>query len=182
MDNLSFKEQATTGLIANSGNADGMKPHGRFHVECFDSEGNLRWAEDADNTVVTVGKNDMEAKYFSGSTYTAAFYVGLKASVGGISLADTMAVHSGWTESTSYSNSTRPAFTAGTPSGGVVANTASPAVYNINATTTIYGCFVTTDSTKSGTTGTLFSVADFASSRAVLSGDTLSVTYQLTLS
>ena len=180
MDNLSIKEQAITGLVANNSNNDGIQTHGRFKVECFDRDGTTRWMEEFDNTVVTVGKNDMEAKYFSGSSYTAAFYTGLKNS-GTASTSDTMAAHSTWTENTSYSNSTRPTFTAGTPSSAVVSNTLSPAVYNINATTTIYGCFITTDSTKGGTTGTLFSVADFGSSRAVLSGDTLSVTYQLTL-
>jgi hypothetical protein len=57
------------------------------------------------------------------------------------------------------------------------------AVFNINATSTVGGAFLTSNSTKSGTTGTLFSAADFQSpgDRSVASGDTLNVTYTLSL-
>jgi hypothetical protein len=179
-DSVNALDWATTGLAANTGAESGVKTNGHFIVECRDADGNLRWAEASDNLVVTVGKNDMEAKYFSGSSYTAAFYVGLKGT-GTALAADTMASHASWSEIVPYSNSTRPAFTAGTPASGVVSNSGSVAVFNINATSTVYGCFITTDSTKSGTTGILFSASDFATARAVLSGDTLSVTYTLTL-
>jgi mevalonate kinase len=65
----------------------------------------------------------------------------------------------------------------------VITNSASVAVFSINATTTIAGAFLSSDNTKSGTTGVLFSVANFASpgDRAVVSGDTLNVTYTFSL-
>jgi hypothetical protein len=179
-DSIKALDWATAGLKAKSGAESNMKTRGHFSVECRDAEGNLRWFESNDNLVVTEGKNDMEAKYFSGSSYTAAFYVGLKGT-GTALAADTMASHSSWSEITPYSNGTRPAFTAGTPVSGVVSNSASVAVFNINATSTIYGCFITTNNTTGGTTGILFAASDFSVSRAVLSGDTLSVTYTLTL-
>jgi hypothetical protein len=48
----------------------------------------------------------------------------------------------------------------------------------MNASATIAGAFVTTDNTKSGTTGTLFSVGNFTvGDRGVVSGDTVNVTY-----
>lgn len=179
-DSIKVADWAAAGLAAKSGAESEMKTHGRFSVECRDAEGNLRWAEASDNLVVTAGKNDMEAKYFSGSSYTAAFYVGLKGT-GTALAADTMASHASWSEIVPYSNSTRPAFTAGTPASGVVSNSGSVAVFNINATSTIYGCFITTNNTPSGTTGTLFAASDFSVNRSVLSGDILSVTYTLTL-
>jgi hypothetical protein len=91
-----------------------------------------------------------------------------------------MSSHAGWTENTDYSQSVRQTLTLGTASAGSIDNTASKATYSINATATIAGAFITSDSTKSGTTGTLYGVVDFASSRAVISGDTLEVTVTLT--
>jgi hypothetical protein len=65
----------------------------------------------------------------------------------------------------------------------VVTNSASPATFNINGTTTVGGAFLTSGSAKSGTSGTLFSAADFSApgDRSVVSGDILSVTYTFSL-
>jgi hypothetical protein len=65
----------------------------------------------------------------------------------------------------------------------VVTNAASPATFNINATSTVGGAFLTSGSAKNGTTGTLFSAADFAApgDRSVVSGDIISVTYTFSL-
>ena len=62
-------------------------------------------------------------------------------------------------------------------------NSASPASFSINATATVGGAFLTSNNTKSGTTGTLYSAADFGSpgDRSVASGDVLTVTYTLSL-
>jgi hypothetical protein len=99
---------------------------------------------------------------------------------------DTMASHAGWTEVTAYSNGTRVTatfVTATTANPSVVTNTASPAVFNINGSTTVGGAFLTSNDTKGGTTGTLFSAADFGSpgDRSVVNSDTLSVTYTFSL-
>jgi hypothetical protein len=66
----------------------------------------------------------------------------------------------------------------------VVTNTASKAVFSINATTTVGGAFLVNNNTKGGSTGTLFSAADFQSpgDRSVVSGDILNVTYTFSLS
>jgi hypothetical protein len=175
-DAINLADGAGAGLVARHEVNDFVGVAGRFTVTCRDAEGNIRWEDDFPNLVVTAGKNDLLNKYFLGSAYTAAFFVGLKGT-GTIAAGDTMASHAGWTDITGYSNATRPAFTAASSTAGSSTNSASPAVFNINATNTVAGCFITTSSTVGGTTGTLFSAADFASSRAVLSGDTLTVTY-----
>jgi hypothetical protein len=53
----------------------------------------------------------------------------------------------------------------------------------MNGTVTIAGAFLISNSTKSGTTGILFSASTFQSpgARAVVSGDTLNVTYEFSL-
>ena len=75
-----------------------------------------------------------------------------------------------------------PAFTPGSISGGSVDNSASKAVFNINANNTLVGgLFLSDNSTKGGTTGTLYGMAPFSSIgfRQLNNGDTLSVTVTL---
>lgn len=158
-------------------------PRFRFDVECYDRVGKLKWRESVHNTVMTAGKNDLLTNYFKGSAYTAAFFVGLvdNASFSAISAADTSASHAGWVEAVPYSNGTRPALTLGTAASGSIDNSASKASYTINATATVNGAFVITNSTKSGTTGILYSASSFGATRGVISGDTLNVQVTLTV-
>jgi hypothetical protein len=93
-----------------------------------------------------------------------------------------MASHGGWAESTAYSESVRQTLTLGTPSAGSVSNTASKATFTINATATIGGAFMASNSTKSGTTGTLYGGGAFSANRSLFSSDVLTVTVTLTAS
>jgi len=161
---------------------------GAYTVTCIAADGTIRWEETFKNLVVNVGKTDLLNKYFAGSSYTATWYLGLVdgASTPTYNAADTMSSHSGWTENVGYSQSTRPAaaFGAASASGGGAGTagtgtiSTSATAFTINATGTIAGAFLTTVSTKSGTTGTLYSAGSFTTgNRSVLSGDTLNVTY-----
>jgi hypothetical protein len=168
--------------------SDGLRGGGRFKVECLDKDGNLKWAAESKNLVVNVGLQDMNTQYFKGATYTAAWYIGLygAASSNNPAASDTMSSHLGWVEITGYSNANRPTATFGTATTAdpsVIDNSASPASFSINATNTIGGAFLVSNNTKGGTTGILFSAADFQSpgDRAVVSGDTLNVTYTFSL-
>ena len=165
---------------------EGAKGGGVFTVTCFDKDGNLKWQESAHNLVVNEGLADMNDKYFSGSGYTAAWYLGLVTGPGGsntYAAADTLASHAGWTENTDYSGN-RKAATFGTPTTAdpsVIDNSGSVAVFAITGTATIAGAFLA--SVDTGTSGVLFSVSNFQSpgDRSVTSGDTLNVTYQFSL-
>jgi len=175
-------------VTGNGGASEGLKGGGVFEVICRDKDGNIKWTAKSHNLVVNVGLQDMNAKYFSGSSYTAAWYIGLYGAGASNTPAagDTMSSHAGWTEDTNYSESTRPACTFGTATTAdpsVITNTASPAAFSINASTTIGGAFLTSNNTKSGTTGILFSASDFSSpgDRAVVSGDSINVTYTFSL-
>jgi hypothetical protein len=187
-DKVKSKDVASSSLIAGGSAADSTSAKGVYKIQCHDKDGNLKWEDEAPNLVVNEGLQDMNAKYFTGTTYTAAWYLGLYGSGATNSPAagDTMASHAGWTEVTAYSQATRPACTFGTPTTAnpsVATNSASPASFSINGTTTVGGAFLTSNNTKGGTTGTLYSAADFSApgDRAVVSGDTLSVTYTLSL-
>jgi hypothetical protein len=187
-DKVKSKDVASSSLIAGGSAADSASAKGVYKIQCHDAQGNLKWEDEAPNLVVNEGLQDMNAKYFTGTTYTAAWYLGLYGAGASNSPAagNTMASHSSWTEVTAYSQSTRPACTFGTPTTAnpsVATNSASPASFSINATTTVGGAFLTSNNTKGGSTGTLYSAADFSSpgDRAVVSGDTLSVTYTLSL-
>jgi hypothetical protein len=187
-ENAASVDLVSAGIQMNKVAGENMSAKGRFIVECFDKDGSLKWREDNDNLVVNVGLQDMNTQYFKGSAYTALWYVGLygAAATNNPAAGDTMASHAGWTENTTYSNATRPQAvfgTATTANPSVISNSASVAVFNINGTTTIGGAFLVNNSTKGGTTGTLFSASDFQSpgDRAVVSGDTLNVTYQFSL-
>lgn len=173
-------------MACGSGARNGVHGGGIFTVECLDAEGNLKWREEAHNLVVNEGLKDMNDKYFSGSAYTAAWYLGLITGPGSgttIAAADTLASHSGWTEDTNYTGS-RKAVTFGAATEAdpsVINNSGSAAVFSISDTTTIAGAFLA--SVNTGTSGVLFSASDFQSpgDRAVVSGDTLNVTYEFSL-
>jgi hypothetical protein len=187
-ENAASVDLVNAGVETNKIAGENMSAKGRFIVECFDKDGNLKWREDNENLVVNVGLQDMNTKYFSGSAYTAAWYIGLygAAASNNPAAGDTMSSHAGWTENTTYSNATRPQAvfgTATTANPSVISNSASVAVFNINGTTTVGGAFLVSSSTKGGSTGTLFSASDFQSpgDRSVVSGDTLNVTYQFSL-
>jgi hypothetical protein len=159
---------------------------GIFRMECRDSDGNLKWAEEFPNLVVNEGLKDMNDKYFSGSGYTAAWYLGLvqgPASGTAFAAGDTLASHIGWTEDTAYTGN-RKAVTFGASTladPSVISSSASPAQFTMNGTTTIAGAFLTNVAT--GTSGILFSASDFQApgDRGVVSGDVLNVTYTFSL-
>jgi hypothetical protein len=158
----------------------GIKASTIYKVECFDKNGNLKWEEEFHNTVVTAGLNKLLDATFKTGLAVPAWYVGLKNSAAGIVAGDTMASHAGWTEGTVYSDPNRPTYVPGAIAAGSVDNSASKAVFNINGSDTIYGCFLTDNNTISGITGTLYGAGDFSTPRAVISGDTLNVTVILT--
>lgn len=179
-------DSVSAGMVAKNGFGESAKGGGVYHVECLDKDGNLKWSGKMHNLVVSTGLQDMNNKYFKGSSYTAAFYLGLvtgPAASTTYAAADTLASHAGWTEFSSYSGS-RKAVTFGTPttaSPSVIDSTGSPSSFAITGTGTVAGAFICT--VASGTSGILFSEADFDSpgDRNVVNGDTLNVSYTFSL-
>lgn len=185
MDGLQMGEDvAVDNVHANGskdcyrGQFDGFRPNGRFHIEHRDKDGVLKGVYDITNQVTNAGKDAILNIMFDAATQITAWYIGLIDSSGftAIAVTDTMASHAGWNEFTSYSETVRQTWGVGASSGQSVTN-ASPATFSINGSGTVKGIFVNSVSTKSGTTGTLWSDALFASAVAVINGDSLKITY-----
>lgn len=187
-EKLKVTDQMSSGLIAGTQSGEQATATGVYHVECHDKDGNLKWSADSKNLVVNAGLAYMAGTALTSVAQITTWYIGLYGAGASNTPAatDTMSSHAGWTEVVPYSNATRVAatfVTATTANPSVVTNAASPATFNINATATVGGAFLTSGSAKSGTTGTLFSAADFSSpgDRSVVSGDIISVTYTFSL-
>lgn len=175
------------GLIAGTKNTEVAKATGRFRMECYDKDGILKWTAESQNLVVNVGLQYMAGTALTSTTQITTWYIGLYGAGASNTPAagDTMALHAGWTEVTPYAgNRPTATFAAATNANpSVVTNTASPASFSINATQTVGGAFLVSNNTAGGSTGTLFSAADFQSpgDRNVVSGDTLNVSYTFSL-
>lgn len=218
-----------------------------YTVECLDSEGRQKWAEEFDNLVTTEGRNALLGRTFDVVGSDVLWYVGLVAAgtgtvaitsgaatvtgtttsfsaadvgsdiiikgagaagadlvttvatftsatsitttanagatVSGVGYAvearpaDTMASKS-FNEGVPYSNATRPVWAKnGAPSAGAMSNSTSRASFTVNATAQVYGAFMSSNNTKSGTLGILYGQGLFvaAGARGVVSGDTINV-------
>jgi hypothetical protein len=179
-------EKISGDVVRKEGFVEGLSSGGVFTVTCLDKDGNEKWVDIAPNLVVNTGLQSMNTQFFTGSAYTAAWYIGL---VNGTSATttfsggDTLSTHAGWTENSSYTGTRKAAsFGAATladPSN--INNSSSSASFTMNANATIAGAFLA--NVTSGTTGLLFSAADFQSpgDRTVVSGDVLNVTYSFNL-
>lgn len=153
---------------------------GHWKAECYGPDGKLKWAEDFENIVVNEGLNHLLDSALAGQTQITSWYVGLKGS-GTPAAADTMASHASWSEDQNYSEATRQAWTPnGAASGQSVSNSSAKATFSINGNTTIHGAFLTSNSTKGGTSGKLYAAGNFASSKTLGAGDQLLVTATFT--
>lgn len=176
-------DAVSAGLVAATKASEAAAGGGVFHFQCVDKDGNVKWEETTHNTVVDEGLQNMNTQYFKGSSYTAAFYLGLITGPGpsSFSALDTLGSHT-WTEFTNYSGS-RPAVTFGSATNASPSVIASTTVaFTISSTGgVVAGAFLCT--VASGTSGVLFSEADFQApgDRTVVNGDTLNVTYTFSL-
>jgi hypothetical protein len=180
------QDVVTAASIMRPAGADSARAGGVYTVTCVGADGKEKWSDTFHNLVVNQGLQDMNTKYFSGSSYTAAWYLGLVTGPGSgttFAAADTLASHAGWTENTAYTGN-RKAVTFGTATTAdpsVISNSASPSAFTMNADAqTIAGAFLCNVAT--GTSGVLFSAGDFTGGDKVVdSGDTLNVTYSFSL-
>ncbi len=154
----------------------------RYDIQCFDKYGNLKWEDFIENLVVTEGRNHLLDVAFKSGSQITTWYVGITNATPTFAAGDVMSSHAGWTENQNYTEGVRQTLTLGTISAGSVDNSASKAVFSINTNAqSLGGLFIVSNSTKGGTTGTLYGGGAFTGgNKAADSGDSLSV--QATLS
>lgn len=144
--------------------------------------GNVAWEDEVHNLVVNEGLDHLLDCTLAGGTQITSWFLGLTDGTPTPAAGDTMSSHAGWTEVTDYDEANRPACTFGSVSSQSVDNSGSVASYSINASVTIGGAFLTSDNTKGGSTGTLYSVGAFSGGdKSAGNGDTLEVTYTATM-
>jgi hypothetical protein len=146
-------------------------------------EGKIIDEFEVDNLVVNEGLNHILGVEFNALTPVTSWYLGVYEGNHTPVATDTAAgIAAAATESTAYASSTRPQWVQASPSGQAISNSASRASFVFNATKTIYGAFLISSSTKSGTAGVLFSCALFNAAKNVVNLDELLLTYTFTAS
>jgi hypothetical protein len=149
---------------------------GFFLVACVRPDGSTAWSERVRNGVTTAGLTDLLAAGFcSGTQRTWKLGLISSSGYGAVSAADTMPSHPGWSEFTGYSGS-RPAWS---PSAGSAVAAGPAAAFPVTGDGAARGLFVTSDATKGGSSGVLWSTALFGTARTLRAGQTLNVSYVL---
>ena len=155
---------------------DQFKPQGIFTVKQF-RDGKLIDQWDAPNLITTEGKNHALNVVFNSGTQITAWKVGLigRSGFSAIAASNTAAQiggSNGWSEFTSYSGGTRPAWVPAAASAGSM-DTNTDASFSISGSGTVKGLFIV-----SGTGSVLWCATLFAGGdKLVANGETLEVSY-----
>lgn len=133
---------------------------------------------EAPNLVTNEGLNALLDIMLHNGTQVATWYLGLfEGNYTPVATVTAATITAASTECTAYDEATRVEFEEAAASAQSITNSANRATFTFNATKTIYGAFLVSVSTKSATTGVLFSATRFAASKAVVDDDELLLTY-----
>lgn len=166
--------------------AHALEMAGEFKAEIIGADGTVKAVHRFKNGVTNVGLVKILNVMFDADTQITAWYLGLISSVSytGLAATDTMASHGGWTEAgptnaPNYDESTRPQWNPAAATTSTIYSVNSTTVdFTINATGTVKGIFLASDSTKDGTGGTLWATGLFpGGDQAVVATDVLKITY-----
>lgn len=176
---MNFVEHGETGLLMPESNILAM---GQYDCQIIrDGKVIDEWTDR--NLVVNEGLNKLLNVMFNGDTAVGTWYCGIfEGNYTPVATVTAATIASASTESTAYTSATRPEYVEAAASSQSITNSANRASFVFNATKTIYGAFLVSTNTKSGTSGVLFSAARFSASKAVESGDELLLTYTFTAS
>lgn len=157
---------------------DKIKFVGKFMMQVLRA-GAVVASIDVTNAVTTEGKNKIFDSFFRNQAQPATWYIGLLNGDGtftGTAVTDTMSSHAQWTEFTAYTEAVRQTWVTVAASNGSISNTTA-ATFNINATGSVRGIFITSDNVKNGVTGILWSTGLFTANLSVVNGDQVKITY-----
>lgn len=157
-----------------------VKLAGLWEFECLNPDGSVAWRHLIPNGPTTAALNALLEAFFAGGSQVTTWYIGLIDATGfeAFAAADTPASHAGWSEWTSYTQSTRQEWVDGTAAGGIKTSTTA-ASFTVLSNGTVHGGFLISDSTKGGTTGTLWATGALTNPEAVTIGQTIRVNYRV---
>jgi hypothetical protein len=171
-------DRATAVVMRRPQARSGVRLGGAFEIVCIGKDGREKWRDGAHNIVLTAALQHILDVVFSGGSAVATWYVGLINDAPTLAAADTSASHAGWTEFTAYDEATRVEYSE-TRTNQTESNSAAKAAFTISTNSSVIaGAFLISNSTKSGSTGTLLcEVAFTGGDKSADDGDTLQVTY-----
>ncbi len=159
---------------------------GVFDVECYEKRGGkLLWREKFSNLLTDEGINSVLNVHLHGATQITVWYCVVFENDFTPDGDETYAVP-GYTETTAYTEGTRPEYVEAASVAKSTTNTANKAVFTMNATKTLYGAALVgggaAATTKGNTAGggTLFAAGRFSSAQPVVSGNVVNLTYTVT--
>lgn len=159
---------------------------GMFKIVCKNLDGSIAWEENFSNGTTDQGRTLALNNVFRSIAASATWYIGLisSTSFSALSALDTAAVHSGWSELSDYTEATRRQWNPDAPvsSSGITTLTISaPLIFTASTSITIKGAFLSSIATKNSTAGVLWATGVFSSDQALIVGQTVSITYQTSL-
>jgi hypothetical protein len=151
--------------------------YSRWNFECYDAQGNLKWAEyDRPNIITNQGLDFILNVMFHGTTNVTKWYLAIVESNTEAAATMTYAVPV-YTECTAYSGGARPEFNEAAASSQAITNSANKASYTMTGAKTLYGAALVGGGTGVDTaaipgntgdaTGVLMCYSKFSSSKAV---------------
>jgi hypothetical protein len=173
-------------MNAPGGLGDSINLEGHYDIVCTDAEGNVLWENGFDNLVTTVGMNQLLASGVFGSEPAFLGLIGGSGTV--VAITDTLTTHPGWVEAGGAVNpvygTTRPGLGFVAPSAGATSASGN-ASFVFTSSGSVNGGFVVFGSSASATvdstTGVLLSAGTLTTPQPVISTNTVTMTYTLTL-
>jgi len=185
IENVGMGSKISCSVERNIGLAQKAIVSSVWGFECFDKNGNLKWTEEQHNLCTDEGLNALLDIMFHASTQITTWYVVIFEDDYTPLSTNTYAVP-GYTESSAYTEATRPEFVEAAASGKVLSNALSKASFTMNATKTIYGGALVGGGTAASTIsdvaggGTLYCSVAFSEGKSVDATDVLKVKITLT--
>jgi len=150
---------------------------GKFHGKIIRA-GRVIDEFDCKNLVVNQGLNYMLGAALGNQGAIANWYLGLFTGNYTPVASDTASTFPGnATETNAYTYGSRVPYQPYAPASQSISNSLGPSSFTFNGNITVYGAFLVSNSVIGGTTGTLFSAAQFGASKSVVNNDQLVLTY-----
>jgi hypothetical protein len=153
---------------------DKIQIAGLWFLQALDKDRKPLWRDVVPNTPTHEGLTALVTDFFSAGVQKPNWYGGLidNTSFTAISEEDTASSHAGWVEFTNYVGATRKEWGPHTISNGLIQGQ-NDFSWEFSASGSVRGVFIISDSQKSGTVGTIWSVATFSGSRSLSAGQLL---------